>query len=147
MINESILTLYMSKVYNLPKEKLKVLSSTNFTKNIDHDSKSLRKEVEQIVLTKILIEIVQETDKLEKKQAGIQASINDGSNLLFDIMPSYMCFNLGNCGLATKNKLQECHILSKTGLMLEGNNFIVTLLRHNLQPDIFMIVAINMKHG
>ena len=46
MINESILTIYMSKVYNLPKEKLKVLSSTNFTKNIDHDSKSLRKEVE-----------------------------------------------------------------------------------------------------
>jgi hypothetical protein len=74
--------------------------------------------VEQIALTKVLIEIVQETEKLEKQQADVKASINDGSSLLFDILPSYMCFNLGNCGLATKNKLQDCHILSKAGLML-----------------------------
>lgn len=137
----------MSKLYQLPKEKIKVLSSTNFSKEVSQDSKELRKQVDQIAFTKVLIEIVQETDKLEKQQANIQAAINDGSSLLFDISPSYMCFNLGNCGLATKNKLQNCHILAKTGLLLQGCEFIVTVLRHNVEPDVFMIVAINMKIG
>ena len=69
MINESIITLYMSKVYALPKDKIKVLSATNFSKEATQDPKDLRKQAEHIALTKILVEIVQETEKLEKQQA------------------------------------------------------------------------------
>jgi len=51
----------------LPKEKINVLSSTNFSKEVTQDTKELRKQVNQIAFTKVLIEIVQETDRLEKQ--------------------------------------------------------------------------------
>jgi hypothetical protein len=44
-------------------------------------------------MTKILIEIVE--DKIDSKTAQIKADINDGSSLLYDLLPSYICFNLG----------------------------------------------------
>lgn len=56
-------------------------------------------------MTKILLEIVEEREKLEAKSAALRADINDGSSLLFDLLPSYVCFNLGQGGLATRNKL------------------------------------------
>ena len=56
----------MSKLYQLPKDKIKVLSVTNYSKESAYDSKNFRKQTEQIAFSKILIEIVQETEKLEK---------------------------------------------------------------------------------
>jgi len=62
-------------------------------------------------MTKILLEVVEEREKLEAKSASLRADINDGSSLLFDLMPSYVCFNLGQSGLASRNKLSECRLL------------------------------------
>jgi hypothetical protein len=80
----------------------------------------VRKEQDSIVMTKVTIEIIEERSQLEAKFAQLRADVNDGSSLLFDLMPSYICFNLGQSGLGTKNKLSECRLLQKKGLNIEG---------------------------
>lgn len=98
-------------------------------------------------MTKILIEIVEQADKLEASSAQLRSQINDGSSLLYDLIPSYLCFNLGLSGMANKAKLSDCKLLQKCGLTLEGAEYIVTLLRHKTDPYIFMVIAINICLG
>lgn len=95
MINESIIKLYLSKVYKLTQDKIQVLSTNNFVKEAISKNGRIRKQDDEVVMTKILVEIVEDRERLEAKQATIKADINDGSSLLFDLMPSYMCYNLG----------------------------------------------------
>ncbi len=96
MINESILKLYLSKIYRIPVEKFRLLSTQNFVKELANQPlNKVKRQPEEIVMTKILIEIVEEREMLESKSASLRADINDGSSLLFDLMPSYVCFNLG----------------------------------------------------
>ena len=60
-----------------------------------HSISKVKKIPDEVIMTKILIEIVEEREKLEAKSAALRADINDGSSLLFDLLPSYVCFNLG----------------------------------------------------
>jgi hypothetical protein len=99
------------------------------------------------VLTKVLIEIVEQTDRLEMLSAQLRAQINDGSSLLYDLQPAFVAFNLGVSGLATKSKVKDCKVLKKCGLSIEGAEYIVTLLRHRSDPYVFMAIAINIQLG
>jgi len=146
MINENILKLYLSKIYQIEPQMFRLLSSQNFCKVSLQDSK-VKKQKDELVMTKILMEVVEPKDKLEAKSAQLRADINDGSSLLYDLMPSYVCFNLGQSGLATKNKLSQCRLLQKQGVTIDSIEYIVTLLRHREDPFVFMAIAINMQTG
>lgn len=151
MINESILKLYLAKIYQIPGEKFRMLSTHSFVREMEqlqvHGQQKVKKQADELVMTKILMEIVEEGDRLEAKNAQLRASVNDGSSLLFDLMPSYMSFNLGLSGMATRSKIDDCRLLQKCGITIEGNEYIVTLLRHRNDPFTFMAIAINMQLG
>jgi hypothetical protein len=97
-----------------------------------------------VVLTKVVIEVVADRDVLRQKQAQLRGEVNDGSSLLFDLLPSYVSFNLGSSGFASKSKVADCRMLKKQGVNIDGTEHIVTLLRHSHDPYRFIIVAINL---
>ena len=151
MLSESILKLYLQKVYRLPQDKFRLLSSRNIVKEVmkptSGATSKVKKAVEEVVMAKILIEIVDDGESLESKSAQLRADINDGSSLLFDLLPAYVSFNLGQSGLASHTKLAECRVLQKQGISIDGVQHIVTLLRHRTDPYIFLVVAINLTSG
>ena len=150
MLSESILKLYLQKVYRLPQDKFRLLSSRNIVKEVlkpFKETQKVKKAAEEVVMAKILIEIVDDGESLESKSAQLRADINDGSSLLFDLLPAYVSFNLGQSGLASHTKLAECRVLQKQGISIDGVQHIVTLLRHRVDPYIFLVVAINLTTG
>jgi hypothetical protein len=49
--------------------------------------------------------------------------------------------------MATKSKIEDCKLLQRCGLTLEGVEYIITLLRHKTDPYVFMAIAINVVLG
>lgn len=68
MVNENILKLYLSKIYQIEPQMFRLLSSQNFCKVSLQDSK-VKKQKDELVMTKILMEVVEPKDKLEAKSA------------------------------------------------------------------------------
>jgi hypothetical protein len=58
-----------------------------------------------------------------------------------------MCINMGYSGLATSNKLNECHLIKKQGLQVSGQDFVVSLLRSIKNPYCFLVNLLNFSTG
>ena len=71
-------------------------------------------------MIKYTVEIDEDTLIIGKYFLAVRAAIRDGSSLLFDLNPAYMAINLGNSGLATRNKIEDYHFLSKLGTQISG---------------------------
>ena len=64
-------------------------------------------------MVKIVFEIVEDHQTIEKDILRVKTEIKDGSSLLYDLTPSYMGINFGHSGLMTRSKLSDTHILLK----------------------------------
>ena len=62
----------------------------------------------------------------------VKAQIKDGTSLLYDFMPLYFGMNLGSSGFSTHHNLKDFALLSKTGQVIDGEDFVVSVLRNKL---------------
>ena len=118
MINEAILTYYLSKSFQLPKDKFRILSKIEFVQTADELAAQqvdsvVKKPPVPVVMVKIVFEIIQDQADIAKDLLRVKTEIKDGSSLLYDLTPSYMGINFGHSGLMTKCKLTETHLLLK----------------------------------
>lgn len=77
----------------------------------------------------------------------MRAAITDGSSLLYDLSPLYICFNFGQSGLATHHKIRDFFLIKKQGMQLGNSEFLVSLLRHSDNLFVFMVVALDITDG
>jgi hypothetical protein len=75
----------------------------------------------------------------------VKAQIKDGTSLLYDFRPLYFGMNLGSSGFSTHHCLKDFALLSKTGQVIDGEDFVVSVLRNKEQPLIFKILAFNLE--
>jgi len=64
-------------------------------------------------MIKIVIEIIEDKTCIKQDLLEFKTAIRDGSSLLYDLLPSYLCINMGYSGLATSNEISNCHLVSK----------------------------------
>lgn len=115
MINESIIGFYLSKAFNLPKEKFRFLTVDYFVKEGQESQVENFRKVEPISMVAYTIEIAEDRDNIKTKMLTVRAAIRDSSSLLYDLLPAYMSMNLGDSGLATRHNMEDFHILFKRG--------------------------------
>jgi hypothetical protein len=60
-------------------------------------------------------------------------------------MPLYFGMNLGSSGFSTHHNLQDFALLSKTGKLIDGEDFVVSVLRNKLKPLVFKVLALNLE--
>lgn len=75
---------------------------------------------------------------------NVKAQIKDGTSLLYDFMPLYFGMNLGSSGFSTHHNLKEFGLLSKTGQIIDGEDYVVSVMRNKEKPLIFKIIAFNL---
>ena len=68
-----------------------------------------------VEMVKIVIEIIEDRANIGYDLLELKTAIRDGSSLLYDLLPSYLSLNMGHSGLATKNNISKCHLVSKQG--------------------------------
>ena len=158
LINEAMLTYYLSKTFRIPKEKFRVLTTESYV--ADHVKKPsnladqasgksgpLSKPMPPVALVKITIELSEDLPNIQRALSLVRSEIRDGSSLLFDLVPVYMGICLGRSGLATRNRLDEFHLLEKRGMHLDGEDYITSVLRNKTNPYVFMVLLMNLKQG
>jgi hypothetical protein len=77
----------------------------------------------------------------------VRAAITDGSSLLYDLSPLYICFNFGQSGLATHHKIRDFLLIKKQGMQIGNSEFLVSLLRHSENLLVYMVVALDITYG
>ena len=98
-------------------------------------------------MVKIVIEIIEDRANIGYDLLELKTAIRDGSSLLYDLLPSYLSLNMGHSGLATKNNISKCHLVSKQGRQINGVDFVVNLLRSTVNPYCFIVVILNLETG
>jgi hypothetical protein len=96
---------------------------------------------------KVSIELSEDLPNIQRALSLVRSEIRDGSSLLFDLVPVYMGICLGRSGLATRNRLDEFHLLEKRGMNLNGEDFITSVMRNKTNPYVFMVIIMNLKQG
>lgn len=105
------------------------------------------KPVQPLAMVKILVEIVEDLTNIEMTLKAVRGAIRDGSSLLYDLMPTYLSINMGQSGLATRFRLTDFHLVVKQGLEVAGQNFVVSLLRCETNPFVFMVILLDLVRG
>ena len=59
-------------------------------------------------------------------------------------MPLYFGMNLGSSGFSTQHNLKDFGLLLKTGQVIDGEDYVVSVMRHKLKPMVFKILALNL---
>lgn len=98
-------------------------------------------------MVKVVFEIIQDQDAIAKDLLRVKSEIRDGSSLLYDLTPSYMGINFGHSGLMTKSKLKDMHLLLKRGRLINGKNYVISLLRAKENPYVFMVICLDLNNG
>jgi hypothetical protein len=52
--------------------------------------------------------------------------------------------NLGSSGFSTHHNLKDFALLSKTGQIIDGHEYIVSILRNRNKPLVFKVIASNL---
>mmetsp|Transcript_11759 Transcript_11759/g.18022 ORF Transcript_11759/g.18022 Transcript_11759/m.18022 type:complete len:95 (+) Transcript_11759:266-550(+) len=60
-------------------------------------------------------------------------------------MPLYFGMNLGSSGFSTHHNLQDFSLLAKTGQVIDGEEYVVCVMRNKLKPLIFKIIAFQLE--
>lgn len=95
-------------------------------------------------MVKITIELSEDLPNIQRALSLVRAEIRDGSSLLFDLVPVYLGICLGRSGLATRNQLDEFHIVEKVGITMHGQDYIASLMRTKKNPYIFLVMLLNL---
>ena len=99
------------------------------------------------MMKNLLVEVILDYAMMHSRTATVKAAIIDGSSLLYDLMPSYVGFNLGQSGLATRHRIREFKLVRKQGQCLGDKEYVVSLFRHSANPHVFMVMAFDMIYG
>lgn len=142
MLNEAMLKYYLSKTFVLDKSKFRFLRSEQLSEKKTEDSEDGR--ATQIM--KIIIEVVAEDQgRVSQLFKNVKAQIKDGTSLLYDFMPLYFGMNLGSSGFSTHHNLKDFALLSKTGQIIDGEEYVVSVMRNKHKPLVFKIIAFNLE--
>ena len=98
-------------------------------------------------MVKIVVEIVQDHSCLRQDLLEMKTAIQDGSSLLYDLLPSYVNIYMGKSGLATSHEIGTCQLINKRGTVINNQDFVVNLLRSKLNPYCFIVVILNLESG
>lgn len=60
-------------------------------------------------------------------------------------MPLYFGMNLGSSGFSTHHNLKEFTLLSKVGQVIDGEDYIVSIMRHREKLLVFKVLAFNLE--
>jgi len=157
MINESMLTFCLSKAFRIPKEKFRVLSTENFfaeytetTSQLGEDKNAnsftpLQKPHDPVGLVKVSVELIEDLPNIQRALSLVRSEIRDGSSLLFDLVPVYIGICLGRSGLATRNRIDEFHVVEKRGMNLHGQDYVASVMRNKVNPYIFLVLLLNLQ--
>jgi hypothetical protein len=142
MLNEAMLKYYLSKTFVLDKSKFRFLRSEQLSEKKSEESEGGR--ATQIM--KIIIEVVAEDQgRVSQLFKNVKAQIKDGTSLLYDFMPLYFGMNLGSSGFSTHHNLKDFALLSKTGQIIDGEEYVVSVMRNKDKPLVFKIIAFNLE--
>lgn len=155
MVNEQMLGFYLAKVFELPKEKFRFLARQEIVEEAERrkaeaaweKKKTVHKPEAPVAMIKVVVEIVEDQQTIQKDLLRVKTAVRDGSSLLYDLLPSYMSINMGHSGLATRTKLSECHLVSKQGRDIGGTDFVVSLLRSTKSPYCFLVTLLDLVNG
>jgi hypothetical protein len=135
MLNEDMLKYYLSKTFRLDKSKFRFLRSEEL---VCEDQKGK--------ILKIIVEVIAEDhNKVSHLFKQVKGQIKDGTSLLYDFMPLYFGMCLGSSGFSTHHALTEFQLLSKIGQSIDGEEYVVSVLRHTENPMIFKVIAFNLE--
>ena len=76
----------------------------------------------------------------------MKSQIKDGTSLLYDFTPLYFGMNLGSSGFSTQHNLTEFILLFKTGQIMDGVEYVVSIMRNKNKPLIFKVIAFNLEN-
>ena len=139
----------------MPKEKFKFLQTYYIQdekkiadfKNVEDHRVLLHKPEQPVEMLKIVVEVIEDHKFIRQDLLDLKTSIRDGSSLLYDLLPSYVCINMGHSGLATANSLSTSHLISKQGRQIDGIDFVANLMRSTINPYCFIVVLLNLDSG
>lgn len=100
-----------------------------------------------VEMIKVVIEIIEDHSLVRHDIFDLKTAIRDGSSLLYDLLPSYLCINMGHSGLATSNNIKNCTLISKQGRQINGVDFVINLMRSTINPYCFIVVILNLETG
>jgi hypothetical protein len=124
MLNESMLKYYLSKTFMLDKSKFRFLRSEELYETMPNQKK-------QTKILKLVMEVVAEDQaRVSHLFKNVKAQIKDGTSLLYDFMPLYFGMNLGSSGFSTHHNLKEFGLLSKIGLVIDGEDYVISVMRN-----------------
>ena len=143
-LNETMLKFYLSKTFQLDKTKFRYLTSEKLLESLDSDHSATQSKQGTEIL-KIIVEIVAEdNNKISQIFKNVKSQIKDGTSLLYDFSPLYFGMNLGSSGFSTHHNLKDFALLSKTGQIIDGQEYIVSILRNRNKPLVFKVIASNL---
>lgn len=97
-------------------------------------------------MVKLIVEVVaNDQTQVAHLFKNVKAQIKDGTSLLYDFKPVYFGMNLGSSGFSTSHNLKEFVLLSKVGQIIDGEEYIVSVLRNKLKPLVFKVISLNME--
>lgn len=138
MINEAMLKYYLNKCLKIDKSKFRFISTDQENFAIQRPIGGTREEEsdeadEEVTVVKIVIEIVDDQDNVDRYFKQLKHQIREGLSLLYDIEPLYLSINLGQCGLSPKDKsvyMRDFHLIKRKGVVINRQDFVVSVLRH-----------------
>ena len=155
MISEEMLSFYLAKVFMTSKEKFRFLERQEIVEEVERiraaaaieNRTTIQRPDPPVEMIKVIVEIIEDQETIQKDLLRIKTSIRDGSCLLYDLLPAYMTINMGYSGLATRQKLKECHLISKQGREISGTDFVVSLFRSTTNPYCFFVTLLDLVNG
>lgn len=104
MINEAMLKYYLNKCLKIDKSKFRFISTEQRSFAIQRpiggtrdseDQTDADEEDEEVTVVKIIIEIVDDQENVDRYFKQLKTQIREGLSLLYDIAPLFLSINLG----------------------------------------------------
>ena len=148
MITEAMLKFYLNKSLKIDKDKFRVLKTDQELFVLPKKGGQLKGE--EITVAKILIEIVDDQDSIDKYLKQLKTQVRDGTSILFDLQPLFLSLNLGCTGLQINDKaplIRDYHLIKRKGVSFKEEDFVVSVLRHKRDPMSFKLIAASQDLG
>lgn len=142
ILNEDMLRYYLSKTFCIDKKKFRFLRTEELYETVKRDGRPDK----QAKILRLIIEVIAEDQsRVQHLFKTVKGQIRDGTSLLYDFSPLYFGMNLGSSGFSTQHNLNLFQLLSKMGQCIDGVEYVVSVLRHQLKPLVFKVIALNLE--
>ena len=148
MITEAMLKFYLNKSLKIDKDKFRVLYTDQEQFVLPKKGGQLKGE--EVTVVKILIEIVDDQENIDRYLKLLKTQVRDGTSILYDLQPLYLSLNLGCTGLQINDQaplLRDYHLIKRKGVALKQEDFVVSVLRHKRDPMSFKVIATSQDLG